>query len=108
MNQCPEMDEVGWYDGNSDKKTHPVGQKLPNAWGLYDMHGNVHEWCLDWYGAYQTSAVTDPEGPAEGEGRVARGGNRHRYASGCRSAKRNFSSSTSTSLGFRVALAPVQ
>ena len=109
--ECSEMDEVGWYTGNSDNKTHPVGQKLPNAWGLYDMHGNVNEWCLDWYhGAYPTSAVTDPEGPAEGVRRVMRGGYMRCYAWICRSAKRDRydPSSTATALGFRVALAPTK
>ena len=108
--QCPEMDEVGWYDGNAAYKTHPVGQKQPNAWGLYDMHGNVWECCLDWYGDYPTSAVTDPTGPVTGSERVVRGGCSYDYASGCRSANR-FTYSLGfniRTLGFRVALAPVK
>ncbi|MBO7524844.1 MAG: formylglycine-generating enzyme family protein, partial [Verrucomicrobia bacterium] len=72
--QCPEMDEVGWYGYNSDKTTHPVGEKKPNAWGLYDMHGNVYEWCLERYGNYPTSAVTDHTGASTGSYRVLRGG----------------------------------
>ena len=108
--QCPEMDEVGWYKYNCDDKTHPVGQKLPNAWGLYDMHGNVREWCLDWYKyAYPTSAVTDPTGPETGTFRVIRGGCWSSDASRCRSAYRSnsFPDGKSNIYGFRVALAPV-
>ena len=78
--KCPEMDEVGWYDGNSDEMTHPVGQKKPNAWGLYDMHGNVWEWCLDWKGDYPETTVVDPTGPDTGMSRVLRSGSWGSYA----------------------------
>ncbi len=103
--QCPEMDEVGWYNGNS-ASPHSVGQKQPNAWGLYDMHGNVQEWCLDWYRDYPTSSVTDPTGPATGLSRVMRGGTCVYYASKCRSASRNRNTPDSSfeDSGFRVAL----
>ena len=60
------LDDMGWYDGNSGLKTHPVGMKQPNAWGIYDMHGNVWEWCADWYDSYPDGAVTDPEGSLSG------------------------------------------
>ncbi|MBO6003983.1 MAG: formylglycine-generating enzyme family protein, partial [Verrucomicrobia bacterium] len=88
--ECPEMDEVGWYKCNSKEKTHPVGRKKPNAWGLYDMHGNVDEWCLDWYKYedYPTSAVTDPMGPDIGDYRVTRGDSWFNTPRFCRSAHR--------------------
>ena len=108
--ECPEMDEVGWYYYNSDSETHPVGLKKPNAWGVYDMHGNVYEWCLDWYGDYPTSSVTDPTGPSTGTRRVIRGGSWSEHVIYCRSASRD-SISPSVSdyfYGFRVALAPVK
>ena len=107
---CPNLDEVGWYGYNSDEATHPVGQKQPNAWELYDMHGNVWEWCLDRYDDYPTSAVTDPTGPDTDSIPVLRGGSWYDYASGCRSALRynsNPSSIIDASIGFRVALAQV-
>ncbi len=108
--KCPEMDEVGCYDGNSNEMTHPVGQKKPNAWGLYDMHGNVWEWCLDWNGDYPETAVVDPTGPDTGVSRVLRSGSWGGYATYCRSAFRNCKSPDTYNryYGFRVALAPVQ
>ena len=111
MYECPEVDEVGWYVGNSDGMTHPAGQKLPNAWGLYDMHGNVREWCSDCYGDYPTEAVTDPVGPETGEYRVVRGGSYGSEAFICRSAYRGYyypSYYYYFNIGFRVALSPVQ
>ena len=111
---CPNLDELGWYSNNSrysngNLDIHPVGQKLPNAWGLYDMHGNVWEWCLDWFRSYPTAAVTDPKGPVTGSYRVNRGGSIARYADSCRSATRNGPPDGRYSdAGFRVALAPIR
>jgi formylglycine-generating enzyme required for sulfatase activity len=98
-----------WYDDSSSSKTRPVGGKLPNGWGLYDMHGNVHEWCLDWYGDYQGGSVSDPQGPQSGTFRVRRGGGWEYIAGRCRSANRdgNSPSITHDYLGFRVALSSV-
>lgn len=73
-NPCPNFDEVGWYSLNSGSMPHRVGEKLPNAWGLYDMHGNASEWCLDFGGADLNVDVVDPEGPSTGTARVIKGG----------------------------------
>jgi formylglycine-generating enzyme required for sulfatase activity len=88
--QESELRDYGWYVGNSRRTTHPVGQKRPNAWGLYDVHGNVWEWCADVYDTkyYRRSPVDDPPGPAEGADRVARGGGWPADAGECRSASR--------------------
>jgi formylglycine-generating enzyme required for sulfatase activity len=72
-----ELDAVGWYSSNSGSKTHPVGQKQANAWGLYDMSGNVYEWTWDWSGDYASTNATDPAGPNTGADRVIRGGSCH-------------------------------
>jgi formylglycine-generating enzyme required for sulfatase activity len=70
----PVLDPIAWFCGNSGDRTHPVKQKQPNAWGLYDMLGNVWEWCWDWYDWYPGGAMTDPTGPGTGSSRVNRGG----------------------------------
>jgi len=82
------LGEAGWYGGNSDFKTHPVGQKKPNAWGLHDMHGNVWQWCHDDLVEYSSAAVTDPAGTADGSRHVMRGGDGRCSPRFCRSAKR--------------------
>ncbi len=93
-------------EGPNLKKTTPVGKYPANAWGLYDMHGNVWEWCSDWHGDYPTGSVTDPIGPSTGSIRVNRGGCWFNDAVNCRSAIRGWfgPSNRNYLLGFRVAL----
>jgi formylglycine-generating enzyme required for sulfatase activity len=72
--EAPNLDDVAWWGKNSGSETHPVGQKKPNAWGLYDMRGNVGEWLQDWYGPYSAKPEVDPQGPPSGASRVMKGG----------------------------------
>jgi formylglycine-generating enzyme required for sulfatase activity len=101
----PNLSRMGWYCGNSGKKTHSVAQKEPNAWGLDDMHGNVWEWCQDRYGDYPTGHVTDPTGPRTGKYYVVRGGSWRYFARFVRSASRYWHGAGKDyyHVGFRVA-----
>jgi formylglycine-generating enzyme required for sulfatase activity len=84
-----KLAEYAWYIDNSEERSHRVGQKKPNAWGLYDMHGNVWEWCQDWYGRYPLLRTTNPKGPFRGLNRVNRGGSWDDPTANCRSASRD-------------------
>ena len=84
------LGDVAWYYENSGNKTHAVKTKSPNELGLYDMSGNVWEWCQDWYGGYSSAAVTNPIGPASGANRVSRGGSWYFNATHCRAATRGY------------------
>ena len=100
------LTDYAWYFENSGNETSPPGQLLPNAWGLYDMAGNVAEWCRDRYGAYVGGSQTDPQGPVTGTSRVLRGGSLSHAGQFCRSAKRFAFAPTYTyeGFGFRVVL----
>ena len=104
----PNLDVMGWYFHNSGGTPHPVAGKQPNAWGLYDMHGNVAEWCQDWIWAYPWEPVTDPTGPSSGSLRVTRGGHWIHYARYCRSAVRvgAYPFSPGDAVGFRLVALP--
>ena len=99
------IDAVAWYDDNSGDRTHPVKGKQPNELGIYDMTGNVWEWCSDWYNSYSSSSQTNPKGPSSGYFRVLRGGSRGSDAQDCRVACRDFSNPSRRSLLYGLRLA---
>ena len=102
-----DLAREGWYRHNSGTTVHSVGQKRPNAFGLYDMHGNVYEWCQDRFAAYSSDAVTDPTGPSSGDHRVLRGGSYFYSPAWCRSAHRQGADPTFVGIygrGVRVVL----
>ena len=107
-NEEKMLSDYGWFDGNSGGRTHAVGRKQPSPWGLYDMYGNVWQWCQDWYDQeyYAELPADDPAGPLVGLNRVCRGGNCRDSARGCRSAVRNSipQGHESFGVGFRVSV----
>lgn len=98
-----QLGQYAWYKGNSGHHPHPVGKMQPNAWGLYDMHGNVWEWVHDWYGPYSAGAVKDPQGPEVGTHRMRRGCAWNNEAAICRTRNRySVVGFRDDFLGFRV------
>ena len=111
MSQCnsdANLNAMGWYCYNAKSKTHPVAYKRSNPWGLFDMHGNVYEWCEDWKGDYPSGLSTDPKGAASGIKRVLRGGSWDRFAKYSRSANRSSwePGDKSGNFGFRLIRQP--
>jgi formylglycine-generating enzyme required for sulfatase activity len=104
----PHLNAMGWYCGNSSRKTHPVSKKRPNGFGLYDMHGNVWEWCHDWYGKYPSGSTINTTGPSKGTHKVMRGGAWGSDALACRSARRSkfWPGRAARGLGFRLVMNP--
>jgi len=104
-NNPSQLDRMGWFDKNGGSRTHAVGQKMPNAYGLYDMHGNVWEWCVDGVVDYTSADATDPHGPEKGWIRGTRGGSWNDEAAGCRSANRGWArrkNARAYDIGFRI------
>jgi formylglycine-generating enzyme required for sulfatase activity len=104
-----QLGNYAWFSENSAGQTHPVGTKLPNPLGMNDVHGNVWEWCQDWYSSYSGGILTNPAGPATGTEKVIRGGSWFQNAANCRSAVRlsNAPNSHNGDVGFRIVLVTV-
>jgi formylglycine-generating enzyme required for sulfatase activity len=102
------IDSVAWYADNSDGKTHPVATKAPNALGIYDMTGNVHEWCYDWFGNYPNMSQTDPKGEEFGSTKILRGGSAFREERVARVSVRNGSNpiDEGKGSGLRIVMRP--
>ena len=95
-----DVNEVAWHSGNSDASSHPVATKIPNELGLYDMSGNILEWCQDGYGSYSSTAQIDPVGPITGSERICRGGSWYGTFQSCRVSKRDYGWVTTTCCSF--------